>query len=380
MSKKIWMFATIVVLMVSVYGYLEIYPNAYNDALYFAFHLFTFNYSMDDYSQILMITRWIAPLLSLSGLVLAVEIVFMKVKNRLMTINGKTMVITGSGHGFELFCKNLKENHIRYIVSDRAYKSNCYVIMHESDEENLAYFVKMVAYYRSLHQSNLKVYIQLESMDGLMFNQYPFDVYPFSNADALAQLFWQGEMEKICEACYEKDDSYHICILGNGTYAQNLLKKGLLSNIFSIHQKMVYHMFNDWTQFQYSYLSWKDICSGTNEHMLDEVIFHHDDWMKNHTLLDKMDLIVICHDQQYENVKCANMLKFIKNVQCRVKVLIFDPTISELSSFESFGNDELTYNYKVILKESLIQAGKMQHENYVRLHGGAIMVITKLLS
>ncbi|MFI3283778.1 MAG: hypothetical protein R3Y57_01710 [Erysipelotrichaceae bacterium] len=370
MSKKIWILASVIVLIISVYGYLDLYPNAYNDALYFAFHLFTFNYSIEDYSQILMVTRWIAPLLSLSGLILVVELVFMKIKNHVMSIGAKTMVITGSGHGMELFCKDLKQNHIPYIASDNAYKSDCYVIMYESDEESLTHFLKMADYYRSLHHPNLKVYIQLESFDELLFNQYPFDVYPFSNADALAQLFWQSEMKKICKACYEKEDAYHICIIGDGIYAQKLLKKGLLTNIFSIHQKIVYHVFNDWTKFQYSYLSWKDICCATNEYMLDEVIFHHDDWMKDRTLLDKMDLIVISHDQQYENLKQASKLKFLKDVQCSVKSLIFDSALGDLSCFESFGNDELTYNHKVILKESLIQSGKAQHENYVRLHGG----------
>lgn len=372
-NKKItYLLHSIVVvpLLLGIIGYLEIYPKEYLNALYFGLRLYGFNYDINEVSFILEIARWLAPLVLVSTIALTIKSFAKNIHSFIQTSFFDPIAVYGSNQLSEMLCEDIEQQKpkLKLLKSDKVLDTNVHIIMFENDQENLRFFAKNTDKIKGNNKEDVRVYIQLEDFNDQMFNHEGIDVYPFSVSYTVAQLYWRSQCEKLCAMCYE-NKAIHIAFIGEGIYAQKLVEEGLLFNIYSKHQEIIYHVYGNWDEFEATHLYWNHIMSATNEEMKDKIIFHKRPWYAFTKEFNNFDKVIICEDKLGDNLHIAHKIKTQIAEANDIDLLLFDhdmfsQTTSKMNHIQLFGDYRESCTYDIVVQEQLIKEAKHQHETY----------------
>ncbi len=351
-------------LSLGIIGYLEFYPEQYTSALYFSIRLFSLNYDIDNTSLILEIARWSAPIFLITWLAVYVKTFYKNTSDFMkLTLSDPILVYGKNAHSLT-FCNDLKKNNISFINSLKYKKVKTHVLLFDNDNDNLLFLFDHIDLFI---KNDCTVYIHLQENHDILFDKYEIDIFPFSSANATAQLFWIDQSSSLCNTLYSSNKPIDIVIVGDGIYAKNIFEQGLLFNIYSCSQSIHYHLFGNWQEYKALHLYWEDIQNATNNECKDLIEFYDTPWSNHLLLFQKSDKVIICSDSIEENQYIASTICHMIPIHTHLDTLYFHNNSMNHDTFpiKMFGQFSHIYRYDIIIQKVLIERAKKQHNDYV---------------
>lgn len=322
------------------------------DAAYASCRLYGMNADMPDvingYTEA---ARWLAPLATVSGFLLLVESFGRRLSNGIKRLNGNNIVVYGNSISSKLLLGNLGRRGIEPI-ENRIVPASKHVILFDTDEENIDFYTK--------NQNALEgkqVYIHLNEMNQLSIKNP--NLHVFSMTEIAARLFWREE-----PISFEKIEKgvYRILIIGFEDLGQEILKYGLLNNIFAPDQQIEYHIFGKTHHF----FDWH---RQLDKMVPDKIIVHENSLYQEEKLLAQADRIIFCAEDRQNLMASGNLLAYY-NMKADVELFasIYDKDVLELigtkETIKPFASMEEICTSDYILNEKLNQDAIHTHELY----------------
>lgn len=176
----------------------------------------------------------------------------------------------------------------------------------------------------------------------------PENLTLFNPYDCCAQRYWQDHGLKRNERT--------VLLIGDGKYAEALLNRGLLLNVFAPDRTVIYHMFGDWENYRRNHHGQDFDC----------LQFHQDPWNEDAALLAAADRIILCRDDREENIEILGQLHSYFPTAGDIHLLSHAP----LPGQTVFGTADTIYTAQLVLQEQLSRAARAMHELYRESSGG----------
>ena len=363
---------------------------AVDDAIYEAINLFKFSYDADHVNVGIRVLRWIAPLSVATTLFVEIAPLFAWARDRLVFwfMSDRTIIYSDCDAGQALYESMDRKAVLRktcdvFALSDNAARS--VIIM--KDDENA-----------------LKLYKRLEGMDHrhLCLNSMEPNLIPSSGNtvicninDIIAGYFWHKQFMDLRKAsapvnnkkhdkeelsAWRERDGIHIfknnrdrkiemIIWGYDDLGKRLLYKGLLFNLFSPDQKIIYHVYDP----DCTHLAYKEDIDGATRLNGDEVVFYND----HRTLRDMVDRVdaVIMPEETV-----SGRIQELVYSTTKPEIYYYDPNGIKLETvfgnveesvftrLHGFGADSDILKEKYILHSGLLDKAKDINKHYYDKH------------
>lgn len=295
--------------------------------------------------------RWLAPFATASGVLLLVEALGTRLSNWVKRFGRNNIVVYGNSVTSELLLNNLAHRGIR-PVGNKIVDAQKHVILFDTDGENIDFYTK--------YQNQLEgkqVYIHLNEINQLSIKNP--NLHVFSMTEIAARLFWREEaipFEKI------EQGLYRVIIVGFEDLGQEVLKYGLLNNIFDPGQQIEYHIFGATHHF----FDWH---RELDKMLPDRIIVYDTSVYEEEELVSQADRIVFC-GSDWDNLTTASNILAYYNMKQDVELYasIFDKDVLELIDTQEvikpFASMEELCTRDYILNEKLNQDAIKTHNLY----------------
>lgn len=158
-----------------------------------------------------------------------------------------------------------------------------------------------------------------------------------------------------------------ILLIGDGKYAQHLLSRGLLVNVYEPEHSTSYHVFGDWENYRRNHYRMDTTISvNRSSQEMDSLIFHQDDWNADPELLAEADRIILCSDDAAENMTLLRHLRKYFPTKAKLHLRSTEPFFGE----DTFGEAAKVYTGELILGTQLFRAARIMHQIYRDSTGG----------
>ena len=186
----------------------------------------------------------------------------------------------------------------------------------------------------------------------------PENLTLFNPYDCCAQRYWQDHGLKTRERT--------IVLIGDGKYAEDLLTRGLLLNIYGPDRKIAYHVFGNWDHYLRNHHRLSEIlCPEGGDPDEDRLHFHQTDWNDDRMLLAMADRIILCRDNRQENMDILGQLHRYFPVSGEIHLLCS----SSIPGFAVFGTQDTIYTPQLVLQSQMNRAARMLHRIYSEAYG-----------
>ncbi|MFI3253417.1 MAG: hypothetical protein R3Y63_03645 [Eubacteriales bacterium] len=400
-KKYIFLCLATVPFFIGCLAYLQFYPDDYLDAAYFALRNYIMEYDFEEKSFLLELSRWSA-LLASTTLILSVfqELYALFQRNYIPRFQKNVVVFYGDKGETEAIIKKMKKTNdgksVPCFWAQRGVREknvSHHIIMYDDIQENLAFYGK----YQKTFSPHSHIHLMLEGISPHFLDHKSKSLYPFSYQELLAQDFWINQGQKVKALCEEKNGVVKIFFLGDGFLLEKLLDYGLQVNIFNENQRIEYHLFGDFTQYEAFHhglekidhvhyreyktypaeLTSRFVGANGNHYPDDRLFFYKDEWYFHKEELKTADLFVICGKNDNETLTLASQLKtafplaviplektngtdkeeFISvplYLRLNDKDLLHEDTATT-QNFVSFGDKDTIFTYENITNNKLIQ-------------------------
>lgn len=247
------------------------------DSLYQCIAMYLINYGDTPPNLWVEIARWTAPLATASWVVLAVGVLHRVLGSVLRYWRTDSVAVYGQGDAVNLLLEQLGP---RGIAGDQNLLPAHRYILVGPEEQSLAF-------YRA-HQRRLSghpVYLQSRSLSPLA-SDHPLLKFFCPEANA-ARLFWQKR--GLYQLSHQKGNRLQIVLLGFGRLGEELLLRGLQTNLFDPDQCIQYHIFGNGDRFTAIHPGLAQI--------QDPVLFHPEPWYRQLDLVEQADLLLVLEQQ-----------------------------------------------------------------------------------
>jgi len=187
----------------------------------------------------------------------------------------------------------------------------------------------------------------------------PGNLTLFNPYDCCAQRYWQDHGLK--------PEEQTVLLIGDGRYAENLLTRGLLLNVYAPERTVSYHVFGNWENYlrNHHQLAATLCLDGSNPNM-DRLHFHRTAWNDDGTLLAAADRIILCQDDWDENMEILGQIHRYFPVIGEIHLLCHN----QIPGLTVFGTQDAIYTPQLVLQEQLNQAARTLHRIYCDSSGG----------
>ncbi len=295
--------------------------------------------------------RWTAPLVTASWVVLAIGILRRALDSWLRYFRGDSVAVYGAGAAKGVLLEQLGRRGIdggEELVPARRY------IFTGPEEESFAFCRD--------HRRELagrQVYVQCRSLSAQSSTDPLLKLFcPEENA---ARLFWrQWGMEELSR---QRGHRLRIVLLGFGKLGEELLLRGLQSNIFSPDQCIAYHIFGGEDRFA-------AVRRGLSA-MEDPVIFHREPWYAQLQLLEEADLLLVLAQEGQ-----AALLEELLLATTREEIDVFaggalaNSPLAAQKRLRLFAWERAACDLGLILDDLLLTRAKAINLRYSHLYGG----------
>lgn len=300
--------------------------NSTLDSMYAALSLYFMNLAADGKNIFVEIARWTGPIVLASGVAILVQNIFKRLKNSLICFckdstaiysdNEKGLILSENiRHGFlagEAVCKRAKEH----------------ILIFEKDMDNLNFYEQNQIFF-----TKHKVYMKLEKMDSFLMDKSIINFFNLS--EIIARQYWKEN--HLAGYFQSGTKEIKIAIIGFDQLGQNLLKFGLMNNIYHREQKIEYHIWGNTYLYEKMHMKMKLM----NE---DRIIYHKEQLAEDLELLLGANRIIMT---QEGDLKCLEMLLHLCKNQ---EIYLYNPgsdfaeNIYAYDNLHTFGciNDILT--------------------------------------
>lgn len=246
----------------------------------------------DEINGFIEAARWLAPIAAASGILLLIESFGRRFVNWFKKLNADNIVVYGNSVSSRLLLENLGSRGIM-PSENRIINAKKHVILFETDQENIDFYTK--------NQDALddkEVYIHLDEINELSISNAGLHV--FSMTEIAARMFWREE-----PVLFDKVERgiYKIIIIGFEDLGQEILKYGLLSNIYAPDQQIEYHIFGDTHHF----FDWH---RQLHQMSPDVIIVHEKEWCEEPELMAQADRIIFAGEDRANLTDAGTMIAY----------------------------------------------------------------------
>lgn len=189
--------------------------------------------------------------------------------------------------------------------------------------------------------------------------QCPGNLTLFDACDCCARRYWQDQGLK--------PDEQTVVLIGDGKYAENLLTRGLLLNVFEPARTTTYHVFGDWSNYLRNHHRLSDtLCLNGEDPAMDRLHFHQTPWNNDGKLLAAADRIILCQDTPERNLEILGQIH--QYFPTTGAIHLFNRTL--IPGETVFGTEDTIYTPQLVLQAQLNQAARTIHSIYCVSVGG----------
>lgn len=146
-----------------------------------------------------------------------------------------------------------------------------------------------------------------------------------------------------------------LLLVGNGRYATALLEQGLLQNVFGSEYSTEYHLCGHWKDFL-------SIHPQLPNALYQDQLVLHESWNEDFDLLQSADRILLCSDEDSENLAILCQLRKYYSVTGQIHLR----TTRAIPGEDCFGTNEQIYTADVVLADIQTRIARAMHEIYRR--------------
>lgn len=345
-------FVFLLPLGLTIYGYLSIHEETLVNATFMGMTMYVLNYVDTPPNIYVEIARWMAPLMTASGLILVFITLREKIRRGITYLCGNSIAVYGDGADVldilaQTGRKGIQGPENQMIRADR------YILMYTDEKDSYDF------YRRNLEMlSDKQVYIkssiiraQEVECDHLHFFHYE---------EAQSRAYWKEQ--NLIQEAMEKEYQLRIVLIGGGKLGESLLIEGLQKNIFHSDQRIEYHVF---------YADQKFIaCYPGISKIGDPVIFHEEEWYQAIPCLNEADRILVS-DQKNDIEFLQDLLAVVPNGRIDVfsceSVLL--NRLFQRANLRIYDAEQEGKKLENILNEKLFEQAKQLNWNYALLYG-----------
>lgn len=348
MIKKLLPVLVLIPLVIGTTGYI-ISGEMVSDALYAAFALYFTNPVSDAYNLYIEIARWASPLMTVTAVACALQSVWQSFRDRIHLLGKKNSVSVYSDDGK---CISFGRE-VSAIYSENKFKGYAqeHIIMFSDDQKNLQFYEE--------HKSDLfkkKVYIGIKDMEGSFLN-LAGDIIVFNVNSSIARILWKEI------ALWNKGkDNFDLVIWGGSTLSGEIVSTGLQLNLFSLSQKIRYHVIADNHLFRIRH----DGLKLMND---DELLYYDNDDPDIWDVISKADIVII------SDIPDPETLQTIAVKAGEAEIYYYSPHEGDMASYFScgnirpFGRTEVVFTDENIRRGGLVRKAVALNEHYADLYG-----------
>lgn len=337
--------------LLGLYGFMACDGLNFLDAAFNSVSLYLMNYGDTPENIFVELARWVAPLATVSGIIMAFEQLNTALKNKIRYFRGNSVAVYGDAESKEIILSQLGKNGIEGRESFTKAGKYIFVGPEEDNLRFLSSFANQIG--------NAPVYVRARSLKTTSLSGA--NVKLWSPEELSARLFWKQNF--LYPLFKSKAGQLNIVIVGFGDLGEELLLWGLQNLIFSPAQEIQYHIFGDGSKFTALHPMLPEIS--------DTICFHAEPWYENKALCDSADLLVLAQ-QENQTELVSSML----SVLTRQEVHVFAANPASLQLLD--GHDRLKlFSWKqeaqqldLILDDQLLRRAKAINLRYAHLYSG----------
>ncbi len=173
----------------------------------------------------------------------------------------------------------------------------------------------------------------------------------FHSYECCARQYWRSK--PLCS------HEMSIVLIGFENYGCSILERAILTNIISIDQHVVYHIFGDVGEFLAIHNRLGEVFSINQEAETgDSLIFHKESWESNHSILERADRVIICEDDEQTGWGIFWTLNKYYKISGRIDLR----SSSKVPGISCFGTNEDIYTSQQIIRTELNKAAIVINE------------------
>ena len=223
--------------------------------------------------------------------------------------------------------------------------------MFSEDEKNLRFYEE-----NQSKLENKNVFIKSEVIDS--FNTRSNNIRFFNVNEIVAGKYWK---DRNLIGFYDDDNNIKIkiAIIGFNQLGQKILTGGILNNIYSLNQRIEYHVWGNSTLY-------KNIHSDLQLMNSDTVIYHSGSWEDDINLISEMERIIVT-EPDIELISSLKELALHKEIDC------YDPDrkiLNICSDIYTFGQYKEILTEENVKTDNLYALAKELNDKYKSLYGG----------
>ena len=269
-----------------------------DDAMFNSILMYGMEWDGPEKSILLTIARWAAPAVVVSWIIQVIRPLRIMVSNFFTRLRGGSVAVYGPKDEKDVLDKSLGRRAVRNQGFDDFQKADRYILL-GSDRENEDFINSY-----SKKMQNSRLYVSTDSYRPQMIKSD--NIRYFSCEETGARLFWQ-EAELFRDYFKKKEEtgqtSFTISMIGFGKLGEELVRWGLLDNIFDPDQILAYHIFpkvgdsaeKDFEDAQAFLLHHHEM-----DKIGDKVILHSERWFEDLEVFENSDRILVIATEDSE--------------------------------------------------------------------------------
>ena len=156
-------------------------------------------------------------------------------------------------------------------------------------------------------------------------------------------------------------EEHTVVILGSGHYARYLLEQGLAVNVFHSNRHVTYHVFGDWSDFRRNHPKLDTTLSvNRTDGEQDCLFFHENPWNGDAALLCSADRIILCSDDESENLDILHQLRKYFPIKGAVHLR----AARDIPGETVFGMTRHIYTADLVMGTQLTETARLMHQIY----------------
>lgn len=203
----------------------------------------------------------------------------------------------------------------------------------------------------NLHKLPVDVYARTTNGQDKLSGNINF----FHSYECCARQYWRSK-----PLCSHENI---IVIIGFGNYGNSILERAILTNIISIGQHVVYHIFGNAEKFLAIHYHLDSVFSLNKESQSgDSLFFHNEAWEENHLVIERADRIIICDDNEQKGWSIFWTLNKYYKLSGRIDLR----SSRKAPGISYFGANEDIYTSQQIIRTDLNKAAVTINELFCR--------------
>lgn len=351
--KKLLIF--LIPFFLGVWGFFVLEGEPLLDAFFYSISLYLLNYSNHPANLFIELARWLAPLMTASGILLAIATLRDRIVHFILYLTGKSIVVYGLDGTKEKLLQEIGNYGIdgqnQFIPASK------YILLNDEDSN--------FAFYTSNKEKLKKSSVYLKSQSLPAESVCDSNLHLFCPEETSTRLFWKQNF--LYPVSVQNGHVLDIVFIGFEKLGEDLLLFGLQNNIFSAQQKITYHIFGDGKHFQATHTELGSIS--------DLILFYEEPWYENKELLEHAHMVIVL-EQKDQTSLLRNLLFTIRKPQIHVFIANASSAslLAEKERLLCFDWKAESQNLKYILNDSLFRRAKRINLRYAHLYSGVLEI------